>query len=82
VQIINFRGSCQMYRRIRRTEIEISNDRNGLIGRADVQTNPESADGRQWTIVAQRPISRDRKATNRDQIGVVEAERGRNIECK
>jgi hypothetical protein len=75
-------GSCQMYRRIRRTEIEMSTERNGLIGRADVQTNPESADGRQWTIVAQRPISRDTKAKNRDQIAVVEAERGRNIECK
>jgi hypothetical protein len=80
--IINILGSCQIYSRIRRIEIEISNERNRLIERADVQTNPESTEGRQWTIVAQRQISRDAKATNRDQIGVVAAERERNIECK
>jgi hypothetical protein len=63
------------------TETQISKERNGLLGRVNVEMNLGTSDGRKWTRIVLRPKSHDRNA-NRDQIGVMKAERGRNIECK
>jgi hypothetical protein len=53
-----------------------------MIGKAEVKTNLASTDGQKSIKIAARPISRERKVTNRDQIRIMNAQGEWNIQYK
>jgi hypothetical protein len=63
-------------------QIQIIKNCYARTARANLEMNLRRADGQKQTRMAPRPILRERKGINRDHVGIVNAKRGRNIECK